>query len=111
MELAEIIMPPPAQFECFVPPSNRLPSSLPNGFSPASLVVLHPGWSPAGRKVRWRKVRTPQGSAPHDECGQVRRKPCLTESVTENIPPGVDPGSSGLQAQRPECNGARVHFR
>jgi len=57
-----------------------------------TLIVLHPGWPPADRKVCWRKVRTPQGSAPRDERGQRRRKPPLTESVTENIPPEADRG-------------------
>lgn len=72
--------------------NDEMRSSFTNRERHARVGALHPGWSPAVRKNRWRKVRTPQGSVPHDECGQRRRKSPLTESVAENIPPEAGPG-------------------
>ena len=50
--------------------------------------ILRSGWQMIARSSGCeRKVRTPSGSMPRRMRGRVRRKPGVTESVTENKPP------------------------
>ena len=49
---------------------------------------------------RQRKVRTPEGSVPRENGGTLGQKPQVTESVSENKPPGTIPPQFGIDETR-----------
>lgn len=88
--------------------------ALPDGFClsdrPGTANVLPPlpGRSQQARTRRLRKVRTPQGSAPHENGGRKSRDN-RTESAAESIPPMAS-GSDPLHAETAHNAQVRVKW-